>query len=135
MARAIHFTGPVTGMFMIDHNQPRPPLPMKCPSLVRWIPLSLAVVCASCGDNPALVEKREKQKVEIARLRGELALLEEQLKNLPPDVSKELEEAKKEAETQAADVASLEAEVASLESRKRALQGEYDDYRKKFPIK
>ena len=108
---------------------------MKYPHLVRCVPLCLAMACSACGDKPELVEQREKQQVEITRLRGELAVLEEKLKNMPPDVSKELAEAKKEAETQAADVAKLEAEVAALESRKRTLQNEYDDYRKQFPIK
>ena len=42
---------------------------------------SLAIFCSfvavSCGDDPVLVEKREKQKAQIVALRGELALVEE----------------------------------------------------------
>ena len=98
--------------------------------------LLLAVLCfASCGDDPKLVEKRDKQRAEIARLKGEIALIEEKLKNMPPDVSAEVETARKRADEQAAEVAKLEAEVAELEARKRALQAEFDSYRAKYQLK
>jgi chromosome segregation ATPase len=95
----------------------------------------VALACASCSDDPKLVEKREQQKAEIARLKGELALIDEKLKNLPPDVSADLAVAKQLAEKQAAEVAGLENEVADLEARKRALQSEFDAYRAKYQIK
>jgi chromosome segregation ATPase len=95
----------------------------------------LAMSCASCSDDPKLVEKREKQKAEITRLKGELALIEEKLKSLPPDVSADLAEAKQLSEKQAAEVAGLETEVAALETKKRALQGEFDAYRAKYQVK
>lgn len=97
--------------------------------------LLVALTCASCSDDPKLVAKREQQKAEIARLKGELALIDEMLKSLPPDVTAELAEAKQLSEKQSADVAALEAEVASLESRKRALQGEFDAYQAKYQVK
>lgn len=99
------------------------------------IPISIALACVSCGDDPVLVEKRDKQKVEIARLKGEIALIEEKLKNLPPDVSEELENAKKQAAEQTSEIATLETEVAALEARKRTLQNEFDSYRSKYQLK
>lgn len=102
-------------------------------------PFALAVLaalfCASCSDDPKLVEKREKQKAEISRLRGELALVEEKLKSLPPDVSADLAEAKKLSEKQTAEVATLEMEVAALEAKKRSLQGEFEAYQAKYSVK
>ena len=82
-----------------------------------------------------LVEQREKQKAEISRLKGELALIDEKLKSLPPDVSADLVEAKKVSEKQSAEVAGLETEVAALEAKKRSLQSEFDGYKVKYQIK
>jgi predicted trehalose synthase len=103
----------------------------------RFLPLIglLAIACASCGEDPKLVEKREKQKAEISRLKGEVSLIEERMKSLPLDVSAELAEAKKVTEKQAAEVSALEAEVASLEANKRSLQSEYDAYQVKYQAK
>lgn len=95
----------------------------------------LAVACSSCSDDPKLVEKREKQKTEITRLKGELALINEKLKNLPPDVTDELAEARALAEKQSIEVAGLETEVASLESKKRSLQSDFDAYQLKYQAK
>ncbi len=94
--------------------------------------LSTAVI--SCEEDPKLVAKREKQKAEIIQLTGELAILEEKIKAMPPDVSEELAETKKAAEQQAAEVATLEAEVAQLQARKAAAQTEFDAYKAKYPI-
>ena len=107
---------------------------MNHPPSICLISVLAALACVSCGDDPLLVEKREKQKTEIARLRGELALLEEQLKAMPPDESKELAAAKKEAETQTADIADLEKQVAELTARKRSLEEEFAAYKAKYPL-
>jgi hypothetical protein len=107
---------------------------IKRPSIFLILP-AIALCCVSCGDDPKLVEKREKQKAEIARLKGELALIEEKLKDLPPDVTTELAQARKRAEEQTAEVAKLEAEVTELGSRKRSLQKEFDAYRAKYQVK
>jgi peptidoglycan hydrolase CwlO-like protein len=106
-------------------------------NLVRtsFIALSLSLVFSSCGDDPKLVEKREKQRAEITRLKGELALIDEKLKNLPPDVSGELEEAKQLSEKQNAEVAQLERDVAALESKKRELQSSFTAYQAKYPLR
>lgn len=108
---------------------------MKYLSPLPLLAALTSLTCVSCGDDPELVAKREKQKVEITRLTGELALAQEKLKNLPPDVTSELETAKKHAEDQTAEIANLEKEIAALQSRKRALQTEFDDYRAKYQTK
>ncbi len=94
-----------------------------------------SLLVSSCGDDPKLVEKREKQKAEIIRLKGELSLIDEKLKNLPADVSTQLAEAKSLSEKQSAEIVELESQVAALESRKRSLQSEYDAYRIKYQVK
>lgn len=95
----------------------------------------LILLCASCGEDPKLVAKHEKQKAEIVRLKGELALIDEKLASLPPDVTVELAEAKKSFEQQSTEVARLESEVETLESRKRALEKEFEDYQAKYQVK
>lgn len=97
--------------------------------------LAIACGCISCSDDPKLVEKREKQKLEIARLTGELALVTEKLKNVPPDVAGQLAEARKLSEKQSAEVALLETEVAALEAKKRALKSEFEAYQVKYQVK
>lgn len=89
----------------------------------------------SCSEDPKLVEKREKQKIEITRLTGELALVNEKLKNVPPDVADKLAEAKKLSEKQKAEVATLETEIAALEAKKRSLKGEFEAYQAKYQVK
>ena len=108
---------------------------MKATPSAGWIAVCLALCSASCGDDPKLVEKHEKQKAEVARLKGELALIEEKLKNLPPDVGEELKKARERTAEQTAEIARLETEIAGLEARKRSLQSEFDSYRAKYQIK
>ena len=79
--------------------------------------------------------KREKQRAELSRLNGELALIEEKLKNMPPDVSEELEKVRKTEKEQTARISALETEINSLQERKRELQGEFDSYRAKYQLK
>ena len=95
----------------------------------------LSLACVSCGDDPKLVEKRAKQRAEIADIKGDLELIDERLKQLPPDVTAELSEARKASEEQSAEVAKLEAEVDALEKEKRALQAEFDAYQVKYQAK
>jgi hypothetical protein len=103
---------------------------LRVHSIIFAIPLLLA----SCGDDPKMVEKYETQKIEIAKLKGELLLIEEKLKNLPPDVAKDLTKAKEESEKQASEIALLETDVTSLEAKKRQLQSEYDAYKLRYQI-
>jgi hypothetical protein len=95
----------------------------------------IAFFLPSCGDDPKLVEKRDKQKIEIARLKQELSLIEEKIKNTPPDVTAELAEAKQLQMKQSAEVENLNNEIVSLEAQARALKAEYDAYRIKYEVK
>lgn len=101
--------------------------------------IALTAVCAfvfatvSCKEDPKLIEKREQQKTEIVRLKGELALLEEKLKGIPEDMSSQLAEAERQLKEQTDDIAKLEAETADLDARKRQLQKSFDEYRSKYP--
>jgi len=108
---------------------------MKHPTFVHLAAIVLACSCVSCGDDPELVEKSEQQKAEIMRLNGELALMKEKFKSLPPDFSAELEEARKQKNGQMAEVARLEAELSELTERKQSLQAEFESYRKKYQVK
>ena len=99
---------------------------------IAWIS---SLFLTSCGDDPELIAKRDKQKAEISRLSSELSLIESQLENLPPDVSKELSEAREKTEANKQLLTELETEIASLTSKKQALQTEFDSYRGKYPVK
>ncbi len=94
-----------------------------------------ALLCASCKEDPKLVEERSKQKVEIARLKGDLSMTEEKVKNLPPDMTEELGKARKTSEEQAAEEKKLEDEISKVMARKRSLQAEFDAWRAKHSMK
>jgi archaellum component FlaC len=95
---------------------------------------TLSLLFVSCGDDPKLVEQREKQKAEIARLKGELALIDEKIKNSPPDVSTELIEVKKTHQERTSRISELENEVTSLEEKKSKLLAEFEAYKLKYKI-
>ena len=110
------------------------PLPYQLFSVLAVILLT------SCGGkdkdkDPHLTKKSADQQSEIARLRSELALLDEQLKILPPDRSAELLEARKTADAQVADLAKLEVEISKLQARKAQLTKEFDEYKRKYAIR
>ncbi|BCU77199.1 hypothetical protein [Luteolibacter sp. LG18] len=89
----------------------------------------------SCKDNPELVRQRDEQAAEIKRLEGELAVLDEKTKDVPPDRTKDLAEAKARATVQAAEIERLEKEVATMEARKRELDATFSAYRVKYQVK
>jgi len=109
---------------------------MKHPYL-QLVPVLAVVLLASCrgGKDPQLLKKNADQQTEIARLRGDIASLDEQLKNLPEDRSAALAEARKTAEAQTAEVAKLQGEVAKLQARKVQLAKEFDEYKRKYAIR
>ena len=96
--------------------------------------IAVTILATSCGDPPELVEKRMLQETEITRLKGEIALLEERIANLPEDRSEELAEARAKAEEQSATIDSLETEIAGLESRRNALTEELEAYQRKYRV-
>jgi predicted RNase H-like nuclease (RuvC/YqgF family) len=97
--------------------------------------LSGALLPSCHKEDPALLRKNEEQKAEIKRLEGELAVLDEKLKNAPPDRSEDLAAVRKDAESQEAEIANLEKEVPELQARKKALETEFKQYREKYPVK
>ena len=90
--------------------------------------------CVCCGDDVELIEKKNSQAAEITRLQGEIALIEEKLRTLPPDLSGELESKRKEIAAQEAEIKQLEAKIREQEERKNALQQEFSAYRAKDKI-
>jgi chromosome segregation ATPase len=82
-----------------------------------------------------LVRQREEQKVEISKLEGELAILDEKLEQVPKDRSSEVAQLKQDAETNRADVAGLEAEIESLERQKADLEKQHEAYRRKYVVR
>lgn len=95
------------------------------------IPTLFLISCES----KELTRKKEQQAVEITRLKGELNLIEEKLRNLPPDKATELAAAEIEAESQKEEVKELEAEVTELEAKKRDLERQFEDYKRKYAVR
>jgi hypothetical protein len=103
--------------------------------LSKLLIVSSSVLLSSCGDDPKTVAKFESQKIEIAKLKGELLLIEEKLKNLPPDLSKDLVKSKDVFEKQSTEITLLQTEVSDLEGKKRKLQADYDAYKLRYQLK
>ncbi|WP_193210502.1 hypothetical protein [Luteolibacter marinus] len=106
------------------------------PCISRYVrPLGAALLClavSSCGDDPALVSKREQQRAEIAKLEGELAILQERMEQMPRDRSDEVRELKAKAGENQKEIASLEEEIADLEQEKARIEREHEAYRRKY---
>jgi septal ring factor EnvC (AmiA/AmiB activator) len=105
----------------------------RSPSLL--LVLAVASVASSCNEDEALIQKREQQLVEIAKLRGELTLIEAKLADIPPDRSQELAETRAKIEEQTAAADQLEKEIGELNARRRAIENEFDQYRRNYAIK
>jgi septal ring factor EnvC (AmiA/AmiB activator) len=89
----------------------------------------------SCGEDPELVRKHGEQEAEIAKLTGELALMEERMKYLPADQSAELAAAEQETRKLEADHKKLAEEVADLEAESEELKDQYEKYRVKYTVR
>jgi septal ring factor EnvC (AmiA/AmiB activator) len=111
------------------------PMPMICRPFLFLTVAAISLSGVSCGEDPALVRKRDEQRAEITKLESELALLKEKLKDLPEDRSKELAAAKAKAAAQAEDLARLETEIAAMEKEKSELEKKFSDYRSKYVLK
>jgi septal ring factor EnvC (AmiA/AmiB activator) len=110
-------------------------MPMTSRPFLFLTVAAFSLASVSCGEDPALVKKRDEQRREITKLESELALLKEQLKDLPPDRSKALEEAKAKAATQAEELARLEAQIAAMEKEKSEMEKKFSEYRTKYVLK
>lgn len=102
---------------------------------MKHTPLVLIVATASlasCLEDPKLVAQYEQQKTELAKLKGEVVLLEEKLAALPEDVPAKLAAAKAKEQAQKQEIAKLEDEWKALEGQKKDLKSEVEAYRLKY---
>lgn len=109
----------------------QPPKPVTATLLF----LTLTFTLASCGDDPELVRKREEQRAEIQRLQGELAILQEKLKNAPADQSEELAKTEEEITQEQSKISSLETEIASLKDRRRDVEEKLKRFQREYPLR
>lgn len=107
--------------------------PMKLITLCATFVLSALLI--SCGEDPELVRKHGEQEAEIAKLKGELALMEERMKNLPADQTTELAVAELETRKLDAEHKKLSEEVAELEAEFKDLKDQYENYRVKYTVR
>jgi|GEM_PF-3555950 len=108
---------------------------MKSSFFPKFILSLLVSIFSSCKRDEASANKIQKQDSEIARLRGEIAIIEEEINNFPPDVGAILEESKKINKRQSEEIANLEKDIFELDKRKNDLQNQYEIYRAKYKIK
>ena len=101
----------------------------------RCFTVAALVACLHSCDSPELVRKRDQQSLEITKLKGELAILEEKLKDVPPDRSKELATIEEEAKIQQEEISRLEGEIQTLEAKKASVQKEFEEYKRKYAIR
>lgn len=95
----------------------------------------LLFINSSCRENPEKIIIREKQKIELAKLKGEIAIMEEKIKNLPPDSTDDLARTRKELIATNNEITQLQQEINQLEATKKALQEDFDKYRLKYQVK
>ena len=81
------------------------------------------------------VNKIQKQKAEIIRLKDEIAVIEDEIKNFPPDIGVKLAESKKTNKRQAEEVARLEESIIELKRREIDLQNQYEIYCAKYKVR
>lgn len=93
------------------------------------------VSLTSCDDDPQLIQKRESQRTEIARLEGELNVIHERIKNAPSDKSSELEKIKTSHQEELRKIKKLETEIEILETEKRDLEHKLKTYMEKYPLR
>ncbi len=106
---------------------------MKSTILCTTVAVFAAVLC-SC-DSPEAVRKRDQQALEITKLRGELAVLEERLKSLPPDRTADLSAIEEETKKQQEEITKLEGEIKDLEAKRESVKKEFEEYKRKYVIR
>lgn len=95
---------------------------------------AFGAVLSSC-DSPELVRKRDQQALEITKLKGELSVVEERLKDIPPDRTEDLSVIEQEAKTQQEEITKLEGEIKDLEAKKESVEKEFQEYKRKYVIR
>lgn len=103
-------------------------------SILLSVGAAFVVILSSC-DSPEMVRQRDEQALEITKLRGELAVIEEKLKDLPADKTADLATIEEEAKTQQEEITKLEAEIKDLEENKKSVEKEFEDYKRKYVIR
>lgn len=99
------------------------------------IPIVAALLISSCGEDSELVKQHGEQEAELAKLRGELALVQERIKHVPTDQSAELKEAQEKRAKLEAELKALDTEIASLEEDKNKLEQEYEAYQRRYVVR
>lgn len=105
---------------------------MNSSFLLKALPALCASFVVSCGNDPELVAKRDKQAAEISDLKGKIALLQEKILKLPEDPKKELAEAQAMEKRQTEEIDVLTKNIADLSARKLELERELSSYRAKY---
>lgn len=103
------------------------------PRISHILLLSL-IALTSCGGDPQLVKKRQEQNHEIARLEGELEMLQENLRRFPADCTTELDQMKETVKKQIEELEELENQMQQMEQKTRKAQEELERYQKNYPI-
>src|SRR5688572_16927940 len=97
--------------------------------------IGFGLLLGACGDDPELVRKRDEQRAEISKLEGELAVLQERLKDVPTDRTKELDKLKADSQANRDEIAKLETDIAGLEKEKARLEKEFAAYQRKYVVR
>lgn len=105
---------------------------MNSSFLCKALPILCTLLVVSCGDNPELVAKRDKQAAEISDLKGKVAMLQEKISKLPEDPKTELAEAQAMEKRQTEEIDALTKTIADLSARKLELEKELSSYRAKY---
>ncbi|MGJ8632386.1 MAG: hypothetical protein ACSHX7_00545 [Luteolibacter sp.] len=87
----------------------------------------------SC-DDPELIKERGEQEKEIARLKGQITLAEEKLRDMPSDQSGELKQITAETNRLEAERRELADEITKIKAEEAALQKKFDAYKKKYSV-
>lgn len=98
--------------------------------------IAVSLLFLSCdSEDSALIQRHGEQQAEIAKLDGELSLLQARLKNIPVDQSSELNNTIEEGEKLETELSQLKANVVSLEAEHKELTEKFEDYKRKYSIR
>lgn len=104
-------------------------------AFTTYAALAAVMAMVSACDSKEALKKRDDQALELTKLKAELAIIEEQIKDVPEDRTKELAAIEEETKAQEAEITKLEGEIKDLETRKATVQKEFDDYKKKYVVR
>lgn len=106
---------------------------------MKLVIVGFLFVLVSCGgeeEDPALVEKYEKQKAEITALEKELSAVRKKIEETEiPDPSSDLRELKAEITKTTKERRDLEFQIKELEKKKVEAAESLEKYKEKYPIR